>query len=302
MNHKKIFLFFKLIIAFTFIFSAYSKIIAPGYFEITLIDQGLFPNREFASYFARISIIIELAIGVLFLQPNYIKKIISPSAIILLLVFTGHLVILMMLGDNENCGCFSSLISMNPFEAIIKNIVLFFLIYYVLKNSESKQNNKFLPLTIILISILIVFIAAPLKSTSEFPFSKYTNFSSVGRVDLADGNLLVTVFDANCEHCIEAAKVIKRLDDDINDFPNVYTLIFSEDEKDIQKFQIKTGTDYPYSRINIDDFFDLIGNSPPRVYWLQDGIIEQIWDENIENELWDKFSERENKYFELNIE
>ncbi len=33
-------------------------------------------------------------------------------------------------------------------------------------------------------------------------------------------------------------------------------------------------------RISIDDFFELIGNSPPRFYWLENGKVHKFWDDN----------------------
>ncbi|NOX67389.1 MAG: hypothetical protein GXO85_16715, partial [Chlorobi bacterium] len=86
------------------------------------------------------------------------------------------------------------------------------------------------------------------------------------------------------------------------DFPKVFMLIFGESEKAIKNFQDSTETNFPYHRISIDEFFDLIGTSPPRIYWLQNGKIKKVWDDNIEENLWDTFSNRNNKYIELNIE
>ncbi len=302
MDRKKILIFIKIIVSATFIFSAISKLISPGYFEITLVDQGLFSDRNTAAYFARMFIVIEFAIGFLFLQSSYIKKIISPAVILLLLAFIVQMFILMITGNNENCGCFSSLVSMDPLEAIIKNIVLISLVLFVYKHSESKQNKIILPSAIVVLSVVIVLVFAPIKQTDKFPFVKYTHFTNYGRVDLTDGEFLIPIFDASCEHCIQTGKDLKRISSGIKDFPDVFMLIFGESEKAIKIFQDSTGTNFPYHRITIDEFFDLIGTSPPRIYWLQNGKIKKVWDDNIEENLWDTFSIRNNKYIELNIE
>ena len=302
MNKKKILILFQLIIAATFIFSAISKIISTGYFEITLIDQGLFSNREMASFFTRIFIIIELAIGLLFLQSNYLKKIISPVAIFLLVLFIGYMLILMVLGDNENCGCFSSVIKMNPLVAIVKNFVLLAIALFVYKYSREKQNNKIVPSSLLVLSIIIVLVAAPIRSAEEFQFSKYTNFENESRVDLADGEKIIAVFDATCDHCFETAKSLKRLDSELEDFPQNYILIFGETDSDIDNFMKESEINYPYHKINIDDFFDLIGSVPPRLYWLKNGEIVEVWDERIKEKLWEKFGQKDNLHFELNVE
>ena len=43
----------RLFFGLSFLFSAYTKFIAPGYFEITLLDQGITPTRELAAHLAR---------------------------------------------------------------------------------------------------------------------------------------------------------------------------------------------------------------------------------------------------------
>jgi len=300
--NRKTLILFQIIIAATFIFSAISKILSPGYFEITLLDQGLFSDRGIASYFARIFIILELALGLFFLQSNYLKKIFAPATIILLIIFIGHMLFLILLGDNDNCGCFSSVIKMNPLEAIIKNLVLIVITFFVFKYSDPKPNSKTIPFSMFLFSVLFVFITTPISSTEEFPFLKYTNFENEGRVDLAEGEKIIAIFDATCDHCFETAKSLKRLDSELEDFPQIYILIFGETDKDIKKFMSKSDIKYPYHKINIDDFFDLIGSVPPRLYWLKDGEVVQVWDERIEEKLWDKFGQRDNLHFELNVE
>ncbi len=301
-GRSKIIITIKIIIAATFLFSAISKILAPGYFEITLIDQGLFSDRNTAAYIARIFIVIELSLGLLFFQSNYIRKIIAPTAMLLLIAFIIHMSILMIGGDNENCGCFSSVISMNPIEAIIKNIILLVLVIYVYKYSKREFNKLVLPLGIIVVSILIVVIFTPIKRTDKFPFAKYTHFVNYGRVDLTEGEFLIPIFDASCEHCMQAAKSMKRISSEIDNFPEIFTLIFSESKSEINDFQDRTETDFPYRQVNVDEFFDLIGSAPPRIYWLLNGEIKNVWDDNIEKNLWDTFSKNDQKYIELNVE
>ena len=302
MNQKKILVFFQILIAVTFIFSAISKIISPGYFEITLLDQGLFSSREIASYFTRIFIIIELFIGLLFLQSNYLKKIIAPAVILLLVLFIIHMILLIILGDNENCGCFSSVIKMSPLSAILKNFVLLAIALFVHKYSYQKQNSIKVPSSLLVLSIIVVIIFSPIRSSDEFLFSKFTNFENGERVDLSESEIIIAVFDAECEHCLETAKSINRIDSEMENFPKFYILIFGESDKDINNFMTESDINYPYSKINIDDFFDLIGNVPPRLYWLKDGEIIEIWDESAEEKLWEKFGQKDNSYFELNVE
>ncbi len=302
MNQSRILLLIRIILSSAFLLSAISKVISPGYFEITLVDQSLLPGREAAAYATRFFVIIELTLGILFLQNNYFKKIIIPSTGLLLSGFSIYLILLILQGDDQNCGCFSSLIVMNPSEALIKNIILLGFVYYLYRKSELRLSKIYLPVFIFLFSILFVFIFSPIRSVNEFPFSKYTQFTNSGRVDLADDDVLVAVFEAACEHCMETAKTFKRIMSDVKSFPNVYVLMFSENHDDIASFNELTETNFDMTNISVDEFFDLIGNSPPRIYFLESGEVSAIWDENIEENLWAAFRNRESPILELNFE
>ena len=59
----------QILLAVTFIFSAYTKAVGPGFFEITLMDQGLAPSRVLAGHMARFFIGLEFALGFLMLLP-----------------------------------------------------------------------------------------------------------------------------------------------------------------------------------------------------------------------------------------
>jgi hypothetical protein len=281
----------RLIVAVTFLFSATSKLIAPGLFEITLIDQGIAEDRLLAAYLTRYLIGFEFALGLLFIQPFYQKKLISPLTILLLIVFSGHLVYLMMTGDTENCGCFGDLVKMTPFESIIKNAAVLALTVFIFMKSESGKTKLFLPLALTIIPFILVFLIAPVKSIENFPFAKYTHFENKGRTDLSQGDILLGVFNLDCDHCQDAAKEMGELKRSSEEFPDVYVLFYSDGFISVDSFNAITNTSYPFHMIDVDEFFNLIGNSPPRVYWLQNGAIKEYWN--------DKFEENIEKSFDL---
>ena len=71
---KYLILILIILLALTFLFSAYTKAVAPGYFEITLMDQGLAQDRNFAANMTRFFIGLEFAMGVFMIFPFFIKK------------------------------------------------------------------------------------------------------------------------------------------------------------------------------------------------------------------------------------
>lgn len=166
----------RIIVAVLFIVSALAKLskghlLDSPYFAISTFEvKQLYPmgfSEAFAPYFSRTLIGIELALGLLLLQKNYLRKFIIPVTILLLFIFIGHLSYVTFLsgGNTGNCGCFGELIPMTPIEAIIKNIVAVGLLAYlfVLLPKEAKDGNFWVLTTVLIATILAIFMLAPIQ-------------------------------------------------------------------------------------------------------------------------------------------
>ena len=269
----------RFLLGVTFLFSAYTKAVAPGFFEITLIDQGLAVTRNFAAHMTRFIIGMEFSIGLLMLLPFYTKRLMVLSAV-LLSVFSVHLVYLVFIGDNENCGCFGEMISMTPAESLLKNLVLFLVTMFVYFKANERKINVLFPILGSSILTFFIWFIIPIPDNSDFPFKKFSNFESIGRVDLSEKNGLVAIFNLDCEHCQDAAKEISTLKKELNQFPNVFVLFYKEGSTSVEEFEKITETKFPYALIDVNDFFDLIGNSPPRIYQIEKGQVKNIWDDS----------------------
>lgn len=288
----------QILLAIAFLFSAYTKWVAPGFFELTLVDQGVFDDRGPAAYFARFVIGLEIAIGIGFLQPFWIKRLIAPGTILLLLAFTGQLIYLVAIGKDDNCGCFGEMISMTPMESIFKNIILLGLAVFVFLKAEINMKKVFIPLGILVSCIVASYAFLPIKqiplnaetteteaateattqSTQEtFYFSKFKTFEGAGDVNLAEGEKLIGVFNTNCDHCQAAATELGKSTND--KIPALYALFYNEiEEIGPKEFGEKTGTNYPYVVIGDDDFWGLLKSSPPVIYYVKDGKIVEWYD------------------------
>jgi len=279
-------LIIQIILGGLFILSAYSKIIMPGVVEIILVDHGIFKDRITAGYFVRILIGGELSLGLLLLQKNYLKKVIIPLTILLLAAFTIYLLYTgIILGDKDNCGCFGEMVKMSPIESILKNILMIILSATLFILNKKEGNKIILPLILLLISFSFVFAFAPVKNVKDFKFSKYTSFEEKGRVDLSSGEKIVAVFNLECDHCQEVSRELSSLIKKNSRIPEVYILFFKEGNTTPLMFQQITGSNFPYHIISVHEFFDLIGSSPPRLYWIKDGAIKKIWDEDFEKNI-----------------
>lgn len=165
MNKQNISLVIRFLIFVLFVFSAVAKMFPIWAFEKQLVDLGLM-SWCMAPYFSRALIALELALGIMIIQPHYLKRIVIPATIGLLVVFCAHLTIEMVKHGamNGNCGCFGQLLPMTPLEAFIKNVVTIILLVFVYKNTseDNHSKNRFSILLIIwLFSTLLMYVAFP---------------------------------------------------------------------------------------------------------------------------------------------
>lgn len=267
----------QIILAITFIFSAYTKAVGPGFFEITLMDQGLAPNRALAGHMARFFIGLEFALGLLMFFPFFIKQLMQ-FTFLLLGGFTVHLIYLWSIGDTENCGCFGEMISMTPEQSILKNLVMLAVAFVIFKTAKSQKISKIIVFGFTGATILSMWLFLPMPNHEDFPFDTFTHFEHKGRSDLSTGENLIAVFNLDCEHCQEAATTLGELQRKFKDFPELYVLFYQEGSTTAEGFESITQSTFPYAFIDVNTFFDLIGDSPPRIYYLNKGVVAEIWD------------------------
>lgn len=281
-------LILRLFFGLSFLFSAYTKFVVPGYFEITLMDQGIASTREIAVHLARLFIGIEFALGILLFFPYYTRKLLLFS-ISLLGVFSLHLAYLSFIGDSGNCGCFGEMISLNPEQSLLKNAILLSIAFWLYTKSQKEEQTK--PISVVLAVVITasMWFFLPLAGKEAQKFNSFTHFEGVGRVDLSQGEVLVAVFNLDCEHCQEAATALGELIRE-QQLPPIYVLYFQEGTTTVKVFEGITQTNFPYTFIDTNTFFDLIGASPPRIYFLKQGRVNMFWDQEIKVGLRSHFS------------
>jgi len=171
MNNKKLITAWSLriLIFALFVFSGIAKMFPIWPFEKQLIELG-FADWYTAPYYARLIIGVELTLGIAILQPHFLKRLVIPSTILLLLVFCTHLGYQMYIYGpfNGNCGCFGQMIPMTPFEAFVKNIItigLLILLYRIVPTKEEFVHRFSFLLLIFSFASLFMFMAFPFKPT-----------------------------------------------------------------------------------------------------------------------------------------
>ena len=288
LNLMKSPLILRLFFGLSFLFSAYTKFVAPGYFEITLMDQGIAPSRELAAHLARFFIGIEFALGILLFLPFYTRRLLLIS-IGLLGIFSLHLAYLSFYGNSENCGCFGEMISLSPGQSLFKNAVLLSIASWLYAKSQKALQTKPILFVFSLTIIGSMWFFLPLAGKEAQKFSAFTHFEGIGRVDLSQGEVLIAIFNLDCEHCQEAATALGELVQE-QQLPPIYALYYQESVTTVKAFEGITQTSFPYTFIDTNTFFNLIGASPPRIYHLKQGRVNQFWDQAIKEGVRSHFS------------
>lgn len=270
----------QLFLAATFLFSAYTKAVAPGFFEVLLEQQGLVPSRLYGAWATRIIIAIETWLG-LCLMLSFYTRFILRFSFLLLVAFSVHLGYLIAIGETGNCGCFGEMISMSPLASLGKNLLLLSANGFLLRY-KFRGNKK--PLITWLL-LLLLFAAAslvwPVQTQPDEVVDKIPMFEAETGIDFANGSYLVAIFNLGCEHCQEAAHQIAAWQNNGINLPQVAALFFAEGDTSVADFNAITESNFPYQMIDANTFFDLIGSAPPRIYWIMDGQVKQYWDETL---------------------
>ena len=245
----------RLLISALFLLSAFAKLYPTPMFGITKVfEQGqLIPMgfpEDLVPYLSRFILAIELLIAFAILQKNYLKTLIIPSSIGLLVLFSLHLTYSIFLGDTENCGCFGDLIPMSPLQALIKNLITIAVLGYLYKNTTDDKKNSFSKLSIQFLSVLLVmFVFLPVSSQTKSEGSSFVSFVEDESFKNSEDYKILCYFDAGCEHCQHTARSLDSLSNLSEKFPPVH-IVFSDTEQDnIPNFFEYVGSEYPYQVI-----------------------------------------------------
>ena len=249
---KNITLIARILISALFLLSAVAKLYPTPLYGITKVfEEGqLIPmgfSSDFAPIISRLLIGFEFFIAFAILQSHYIKKLILPSTILLITIFSIDLSIDVFGGVDENCGCFGQLIPMTPAEALIKNIFTLLILFFIYKNVSDREKSNFLLLFngYLIISVLM-FALLPIATNSST--KQVSSFSSYVEedFDINTGKKVLCFFDAGCDHCMDAAKSLAEFSSQIQSFADVHIIFSDTEEEKIPEFLKYTGGDFSY--------------------------------------------------------
>ena len=280
---KNITLISRLLISGLFLLSAIAKLYPTPLYGITKVfEEGqLIPmgfSEDLAPFLSRLIIAFEFFIAFAILQTHYIKKLIIPSTILLLIIFNVDLALDIFVGNDENCGCFGQLIPMTPTEAFIKNIFTILLLIFIYRNVNDKKESSFLLLLngYLIISVLMFSLLPIATNSSSKQISSYSSYVDEA-FNINEGKKILCFFDAGCEHCMDAAKSLTEIASNSTEFPDVHIIFSDTEEGKIPDFIKYSGKEYSYQIMefynpddDINSYLEVLGfeyENPVIIYY-----------------------------------
>ena len=248
--------FLKVLLGILFIISAILKIADMDKFEIYVYSYHFF-SLNFSFLVARAAIIVELVLGIGLLS-NRLHKLMWWGSVLMLLGYTGLLVYALILGRTDNCHCFGDFLQFNPWQSIIKNVVLLALFALVRKVDEHPLKYKWLALAAVTIgcSVAVFAISPPDNFTPSYNsqqnlqrdlFQEVLQDSPLDSFQLMEGKKVVGFFSSACEYCMMTAQKIDLMRKFYGFPENDILYVFLGSEESVSKFyQESESTQYPY--------------------------------------------------------
>ncbi len=276
------------LLGIVFLFSAYTKLYPIELFEFSFIEIKV-ANWTTAPYIARFFLAFEFFLGLLLiLNFKGNNRLVAKTTLGLLIAFTLYLLAIIILqGNNGNCGCFGTYIKMTPLESIIKNIVLMGLCAVLLFLPEGKNyfTNKTLLGVLIIGSFMTPFILNPLNETHP-PDTNEINYTlkldalyanerlEKPKVDLRQGKRVIAFLSLTCPHCKIATHKLNLIHEQYPELPIYY--ILNGDSADLKNFMEETKTrDIAYCFMSLKEgFVDNAGLNLPSILWVKDAKVE----------------------------
>ena len=112
--------------------------------------------------------------------------------------------------------------------------------------------------------------------------SKYSKYSDLipAEVRINEGKKLLCFFAPTCEHCMETAKTLTKMRNDIKGFPPIHIVFMDEGPEEIPAFFKYAGRDYSYRVAPVIKFWEMLGNEydTPAVVYLWNGNVNYFAD------------------------
>jgi len=281
------------VLGLTFVISGLTKLLPIiETFEFSLVEAGV-ANWVIAPFLARFIIGIEMTLGVMLIGHIQLKRWTLPATLLLLVIFTGYLIIQYLLhGNSMNCGCFGETLPMSTLWALAKNVVLIgiSILSWYLSNQTVRTWDKLITSLLLTTSIVTCFIVNPidpnyttnnLSEAVDYPLQlellyepEDSTMVEKPLVDLRKGKHVVAFMSLQCGHCRIAAKKMRVMYASNPALP-FYLILNGEASMKTIFFKDTRAESMPHSMCLGKTFVTLGTTRVPRIYLLEDGMVRR---------------------------
>jgi len=300
----------RLVVSALFLLGGISKLLNIELTELVVAETKMF-SWSLVAITAKVLASAEIILGILVLFNPFARNLVHKISLAVLTLFSLYLVWQMVFrSETEDCGCFPGLMTMTPTMALLRNILVLGLVFFLVKKDERGIFNYSVPLKIWIPVILIMFALPFVLFTSsgtihekadylgkKIPFEIMENHPRVlerkTKVDLTQGKYVVAFVSLTCPNCKLATKRLRILKDMYPSLPVV--LIINGDKEDFKSFYKYTGAqNFDYIHFNGgEDYARLSGFYLPNIVITENAVVKAKLDYNDLNET------ELGKYFEL---
>ena len=274
----------KILLGLVFIVSAVLKLVDMDKFEIYIYSYHFF-SLNFSFLVARAAIILELVLGI-GLVSNCFHKLMWWGSVAMLAGYTLLLIYALVIGRTDNCHCFGDFLQFNPWQSIVKNVVLFLLFLLVYRVREWTPRFRWLGLgLVVMASVVAVFAISPpdnFISSNQSENNLQTDLFDAAldeppldSLNLTQGKQVVCFYSTGCNYCQMAAQKLSLMQQ-FYGFPaeNV-TYVFMGSEEGITRFYEESGSSHYRDVLyrDVAKLLRIINGNFPTIVFLDDGTV-----------------------------
>lgn len=259
-----------------FIVSAVLKFLSIDAFELYLYSLDWFPLIA-CIYLSRLLIAFEFALG-LALIANIYHKAVNFVAYGILLFFSCFLIYLLATGYDGNCHCMGESIDLKPVPSLIKNVVLFALIFASSKTKEFSAHWLKTALPILgVVSLVSLFIASPPDGiltpkpavVHQTGIDAFIQNDSIFKSHIANQpKAMVCLFSTGCHVCKLSARKMQIAVANNKVPTNRFLLLFHGRDHARKVFCVEAGLNgYKYEMLQPEQFGSMVGFVPVFLYF-----------------------------------
>ncbi len=298
----------ELVLGAVFLLAALLKLRDINTFAVQIDGYGVLPSKDLLAPSAIATVSLEVLLGSALVLGWRLRGLVPGLTVGMLVVFTGLIINGWAFHNLESCGCLG--FALHPSLSILKNVGLLVLGGIALAGYAGAGAPNRTPTGHLVRGAAAVaagIVAAGLATGSveteiapearpgavahapagdepdavaaAGPYAQFTfDTDQYGAVDLGDGEYLVALLSATCDHCQASVPALNQLAF-FPDLPLV-GLVLEHESGEMADFQALTAPQFPLHSLGHKPlaFYKLIGDEPPRLAYVRDGRQVAHWD------------------------